>query len=305
MSHAPFVPAPAQVESLDVRTQDGWSLRVDVRESRPSPVGVAVLAHALMARRSEFERPAGDGLGSFLAERGWRVVSFDFRGHGDSAPSAREGGRFGYDVFVTDDLPAVCEFARSEVGRGLPLVVLGHSLGGHVALAAQGSGAIQADALATVAATMWLRELDPSYLRWWTKRATVEAMLALSRRVGYFPARAIRLGSDDESLALIEDIAKVVRSGAWTSASGRVDYLSSLSRVRVPVMQILSENDKFECDPESGARFAMRCGARPEIVRVARADDGGEPPTHMGLVTSGTIRGVWSQVEVWMRKAVA
>jgi predicted alpha/beta hydrolase len=305
MSRVPFVPAPRPVESLDVRTADGWSLRVDVRRSLAAPIGVAVLAHALMARRSEFDRPAGAGLGSFLAERGWRVVSFDFRGHGDSAPRVRDGGTFGYDAFVTGDLPAICEFARSEVGRGLPVVVVGHSLGGHVALAAQGTGTIYADAVATLAATMWLRQLDPSRLRWWTKRATVEAMLALARRVGYFPARAIRLGSDDEPRALIEDIAQVVRSEVWTSANGRIDYLSSLSQVRVPVMQILSENDKFECDAESGTRFAERCGARPKIVRVTRADDGGEPPTHMGLVTNGKVRGVWNQLERWLREAVA
>jgi predicted alpha/beta hydrolase len=305
MSRAPFVPAPGPVESLDVRTADGWSLRVDVREAHGAPIGVAVLAHALMARRSEFDRPAGAGLGPFLAERGWHVVSFDFRGHGDSAPRAREGGTFGYDAFVTGDLPAICEFARSEVARGLPVVVTGHSLGGHVALAAQGTGTIQADAVATVAATMWLRQLDPSHLRWWTKRATVEAMLTLARRVGYFPARAIRLGSDDEPRTLIEDIARVVRSEAWTSASGRVDYLSALSQVRVPVMQILSENDKFECDAESGTRFVERCGTRPNILRVTRTDDGGAPPTHMGLVTNGKVRGVWNELERWLREAAA
>jgi predicted alpha/beta hydrolase len=305
MSRLPFVPAKGPIESLDVRTSDGWSLRVDVRDSQGAPIGVAVLAHAMMARRSEFDRPVGAGLGSLLAERGWRVVSFDFRGHGDSSPGARDGGTFGYDALVTGDLPAICEFARSELGRGLPVVVVGHSLGGQVALAAQGTGSIRADAVATLAATMWLRQLDRSHLRWWTKRATAEAMLALARRVGYFPARAIRLGSDDEPRSLIEDIAQVVRSDAWASANGRIDYLSSLSQVRVPLMQILSENDRFECDAESGTRFAERCGTRPNILRVTRADDGGEPPTHMGLVTNGKVRGVWNQLETWLREAVA
>jgi predicted alpha/beta hydrolase len=290
-------------ESMDVRTTDGWSLRVDVHEREEAAIGVAVLGHALMARRTEFDRPAGAGLASFLIGRGWHVVAFDFRGHGDSGPVPREGGKFGYDAFVTSDLPAICEFARSEVGRGLPVVVVGHSLGGHTALAAQGSGAMQVDAIATLASTMWMRQLDLSHRRWWAKRATVETMLILARRVGYFPARALRLGSDDEPRALIEDIVGVVRSGTWTSADGSIDYLSSLSRVRIPVMQILSENDKLECDPESGARFVERCPNRT-IVRVARGDDDTEAPTHMGLVTSGRVRGVWAQLEAWMRKAV-
>jgi predicted alpha/beta hydrolase len=300
---AATVRATGPTESMDVRTTDGWSLRVDVHEQGESAIGVALLGHALMARRTEFDRPVGAGLASFLIDRGWHVVAFDFRGHGDSGPAPREGGTFGYDALVTRDLPAVCEFARSEVGRGLPVVVVGHSLGGHAALAAQGTRAMQVDAIATLASTMWMWQLDLSHRRWWAKRATVETMLVVARRVGYFPARALRLGSDDEPRALIEDITRVVRSGTWTSADGGVDYLSSLSQVRVPVMQILSENDRFECDPESGARFAERC-PNSTIVRIARGDDETGAPTHMGLVTSGRVRGVWSQVEAWMRKAV-
>jgi predicted alpha/beta hydrolase len=268
---AATVRATGPTESMDVRTTDGWSLRVDVHEQGESAIGVALLGHALMARRTEFDRPVGAGLASFLIDRGWHVVAFDFRGHGDSGPAPREGGTFGYDALVTRDLPAVCEFARSEVGRGLPVVVVGHSLGGHAALAAQGTRAMQVDAIATLASTMWMWQLDLSHRRWWAKRATVETMLVVARRVGYFPARALRLGSDDEPRALIEDITRVVRSGTWTSADGGVDYLSSLSQVRVPVMR---------GDDETGA------------------------PTHMGLVTSGRVRGVWSQVEAWMRKAV-
>jgi predicted alpha/beta hydrolase len=256
-----------------------------------------------MARRTEFNRPVGAGLGSFLAERGWHVAAFDFRGHGDSTPTPREGGTFGYDDLVAKDLPAICAFARSEIAHGLPLIVVGHSLGGHVALAAQGAGAIEVDAVAALGATMWLRHLDPSKVRWWAKRATVEAMLKLARRFGYFPTRALGLGSDDVSRGLVEDLARTVRTGAWTSADGRLDYWAALSRVHVPVLQILSEGDRFECDPESGARFAARCGDRSTVVRVARSDEGGPAPSHTGLVTSGAVRGVWTRVEAWMRTA--
>ncbi len=287
-----------------MRTADGWSLRVDVRAPERKAIGVAVLAHALMTRRTEFDRPANAGLGSFLAERGWRVLTFDFRGHGESRPTPREGGTFGYDALVTKDLPAVCELARAEGGDALPVVVVGHSLGGHVALAAQASGAIRADAVTTFAASLWLRHLDRSTFRWWTKRATAEAMVAIARRVGYFPARALRMGSDDEPRELLEDMNRVVRSGAWTSADGRVDYASSLAHIGVPVLQVLSDRDTFECDPESGARFVEPCGARAEILAVTQGDDGSEAPSHMGLLTGGKVRGVWTEVETWMRKAV-
>jgi predicted alpha/beta hydrolase len=295
--------ASAPTETLDVRTADGWSLRVDLRAPRGAPAGVAILAHALMARRTEFDRPSGRGFGSFLSERGWHVASFDFRGHGDSAPTPREGGTFGYDDLVAKDLPAVSEFARSEIAAGLPLVVVGHSLGGHAALAAQASGAIDVDAIVALGATMWLRRLDPSRVRWGAKRATVEGMLGLARRIGYFPARRLRLGSDDIPLTLLEDVARTARSGAWTSADGRVDYWAALPCVRVPVLQVLSEGDRFECDPASGTAFAAACGSRCTVVRVGQSDDGGPAPSHMGLVTSGALTSVRTRIEEWMRGA--
>ena len=122
-------------EAVDVRTSDGWSLRADVLEPKHAPVGVAVLSHAMMARRSSFERPRNGGLAAFFVERGWRTVLFDFRGHGDSGPSAKAGGSYRYDDLVAGDMPAIHAFARSRARRGRPVVLVGHSLGGHVGMA--------------------------------------------------------------------------------------------------------------------------------------------------------------------------
>ena len=289
-------------EAIDIRTSDGWSLRADVHEPGGTPVGVAVLAHAMMARRSEFERPRGAGAASMLVTRGWRVISFDFRGHGDSAPLAREGASYGYDDLVTRDLPAVHEYARSRLRPKKPVVLVGHSLGGHVGLAAQGTGLVSFDGVACVGANVWLRELEPLRARWMAKRAALAAIVAVSRRVGRFPARLFRLGSDDESRGYVEDFERFARTGAWTSADGRVDYLAALGGVRVPVLQLVSDGDRLECVPDCGARFVAHCAGRHEVVRVTRGDDGGPPPDHMGMVTSGRVASAWNRVEAWMRE---
>jgi predicted alpha/beta hydrolase len=291
-------------EAIDLRTSDGWSLRADVHEPPAEPVGTAVLAHAMMARRSSFDRPEGRGVAAHLIERGWRVVNFDFRGHGDSAPRVQDGASFGYDDLVRLDLPAVHEFARSRSKRRAPVVLVGHSLGGHVGLAAQGTGRTAFDAIVGVGANVWLRELEPSARRWLAKRGVMAGLLAVSRRVGRFPARRLRLGSDDEPRAYFEDFDRYTRTGRWTGADGE-DYLAALSRVRAPVLQVVSEGDRLECVPESGARFVARCGGPHEIVRITRSDDGGPPPDHMKMVTGGRIGSVWDRVEAWMRGCAA
>jgi predicted alpha/beta hydrolase len=296
----------APLESLDIRTADGWSLRTDVRHPLAAPVGVAVLAHAAMARRSEFQRASGASLASFLVDRGWIAIAFDFRGHGDSRPAPHEGGSYGYDDLVQRDIASVCGFAREQAPEGKPVVVVGHSLGGHVTVAAQGSGIIAVDGIAGIgAAPPFLRVHEPSVARWMAKRAAIASMVALARRVGRFPARALRLGSDDEATACCEDFDRYSRTDRWVSRDGRIDYMAALGEVRIPVLQVVSEADRFECVPVCGERFVAACRGPHEVMRVTRGGGGGPAPTHMGLVTSRGMESVWQGIEAWMRRVPA
>ncbi len=293
-----------RTETLDVRTSDGWSLRADVHDPAGSALGVVVLAHAAMARRSSFDRPRGAGLAQFFVDRAWRVVAFDFRGHGDSGTSGGQKASWSYDELVDFDVPAVFSYAQSGAEPGLPVVAVGHSMGGHVLLAAQGTGRTGFDAVVCAGANVWLRELESSGARWLVKRASLAALLAASRAVGRFPARALGAGSDDESLAFVEDFERFSRSG-WRSRDGREDYAAALAKVRSRTLQIVSEGDHLLCVPECGERFVARCGGGHTVERIAQSDDGGPAPTHMGIVTSGRVESVWRRVEGWMRMGKA
>jgi pimeloyl-ACP methyl ester carboxylesterase len=64
-----------------------------------------------------------------LARRGYRLVSYDARGHGESSP-APEGSGYGYEA-LSDDLRAVL----TERAPGARPVLVGHSMGCHTAVA--------------------------------------------------------------------------------------------------------------------------------------------------------------------------
>ena len=65
--------------------------------------------------------------------------------------------------------------ARSRTRRKQLVVLVGHSLGGHGGLAAQGTGLVSFDGVACVGANVWLRELEPLRARWMAKRAVLAA----------------------------------------------------------------------------------------------------------------------------------
>ncbi len=300
-------------EAIEVHTSDGQVLRALVREAKRGERarGTAVLAHAMFARKSEWDRESKRGRGGtlgeeapslarFLSDRGWRTIAFDFRGHGESGPGAASGARWTYEDLVARDLPAVVEGARAR-SRGRRVVVVGHSLGGHVAAAAQATGAIDVDAIGLIASNVWLRSLEPSFPRWIAKRAIGRAVEAVCARRGYFPARPLRLGSDDEAAAYMAALWRVVDRGFWGNEDGHVDYWEELRHVAVPLFALASDGDPLNAHPECTARFALRAKGKVTIDRIRASDDGSAAPGHMEIVTTGQARSAWDRLERWMR----
>jgi predicted alpha/beta hydrolase len=288
-------------ESVEIHTNDGHVLRATVRERARGvrPRGVAVLAHAMFARKNEWDR--GElGFSAFLAARGWRTIAFDFRGHGESGAGAAKGARWTYEDLALRDLPAVVEGARARA-RGRRVVVVGHSLGGHVAAAAQAMRAIDVDAIALVATNVWLASIEPSFPRMVAKRAIGRAMETICRQRGYFPARRLGLGSDDEAAAYMATLWRVVDRGRWGTEDGRLDYWEAMRHLAVPVFALASDGDPINAHPECAARFALRAKGRVTIDRIRASDDGGSAPGHMEIITTGAVRSAWGRLEAWMR----
>ncbi len=291
-------------ETVEVRAPDGHTLFADVHPPRGRrPRGIALLAHAMFARRTSFARPRGRSVADVFREAGYVTLTLDFRGHGDSGPGAESGASWSFDDLVRHDLPVVAECARAQLGD-LPLVVVGHSLGGNVALAAQGLGLLGADALVLVATNMWTRRDEPSLRMWAMKRAVVEALYGLARRKGYVPARALRIGSDDEPLRYFETLVRCVRRGRWTSEDGRHDYAELAANVRVPVATVSSDGDRLFCTPGCAERMAKNVRGERLSIRLTEADGGGRPPGHMGIVTSGAALSAYRSVVGWLDGAL-
>ncbi len=105
---------------------------------RPNGMGIVLLHGSSTAGRQLFLYPE---LCQALAARGYTLLNLDMRGYGDSEDPRRLDRIEDYD-FVGDAVRAV-RFARTLVARTRdgPWVLLGHSMGGGVALHAALAGA--------------------------------------------------------------------------------------------------------------------------------------------------------------------
>lgn len=290
---------PGEVISLS--TASGHSLAVEIREPRTAAAGTVVLLHSMMASRRIWNSPREQGVVSALNEAGLRTLALDFRGHGDSGPRASKGGKWSYDDLMREDVPALCQAARERWPKDR-LTVVGHSLGGHVSLASTSMSLIEPDALVVLATNIWLPSQEPNPLLYAKKAAMVRFCEVATRTRGFFPARALGFGSDDEASSLMRGWTGWWNRDRWTSDDLRVDYLSSLSRIRIPILSIASSGDRYLCTAAGGARFIKHAPAANTTFEVVRrSDDGSTAPDHMQLVTTRAAATVWPRVAAFCK----
>ncbi|PRP98078.1 Alpha/beta hydrolase family protein [Enhygromyxa salina] len=303
-----------------VAALDGWLLRVwdfspapirEGREGRDGPgieerrtVGVIVAGHAMMADSRTLCRPERATIVSVLVAAGFRVLVPDLRGHGESGPPASRGGDWNMDDLV-GDVGHYVDLARS-LEPELPVMLLGHSVFAHAALAWLGQNPDPSvRALVAMSCAIWNRRFEPLRWRWWLKRLLIWPTVLITELVGYMPARLLRLGSADEARSFWRQFHGFMRRDRWDSKDGKIDYFANLEHIRAPVLHVMSEGDRLYAPPTTCARLSAPINHR-ELLVLGRDDAPGDlarlRPDHMGMVTSAKSKLAWHWVAGWLRR---
>jgi len=289
---------------IHTTTDDGWTLRGERIEPAGDPVACAVLGHAMMVDRRTMDR-RGDGLATTLARRGIATLSFDLRGHGESGPTAREGGSWSYDSFVRLDLPAIVAEGRRH-HPNLPVVLVGHSLAGHAGMISAGLLPERApDAVVGLGANLWTRDLEPSRALRVLKGAALATWAAASIPRGYWDPVWVRMGTDAEPWPYVWQFLRCYLGNRLSSLDGRDDYEAALGRAELPVFAVSSTGDRLFARPAAVRRFLAHMRRARVVHRVVTEDDVRPPPDHMGLVVNEGCRPIWEEVAGWIVNEVA
>jgi lysophospholipase len=279
------LPADARI-TMDAAA-DGWALRRFARDGTGRG--------ALM-----FQGGRGDVFEKYLEalddwhRRGWAVTAFDWRGQGGSGRLCADRHVGHCDDFAPwiDDLVRIWR-AWTATHAG-PHVIVGHSMGGYLALRALLDGGIRADAAVLVAPMLGLR----SPVGAWIGGRVAAAM----RRAGD-PARPAwksheRPGRFTRQRLLTADDARYADEEWWMTAqpglrlgppswawldeafraTARLRADPKLATLTTPVLMLVAEDDRL-VDPRAAARVAARLpaatlirfgtGAAHELLREA------------------------------------
>jgi pimeloyl-ACP methyl ester carboxylesterase len=189
-----------------------------------------VFLHGWCCNRSAFAPQA-----EFFSRR-HRTLSLDLRGHGESAKPPVTPGAYGIDTLADDALAAARDAALSRP------VIVGHSLGGLVALACAARKGVRAAVLVNPPLLF-----DPA-VRAWARRSVVAIVedengawrKAFAERLMLPTDRAFRPDLEASVAATPAPIAAAV----WEAMAG-CDPEGALARARTPLLVVHSGGDEL------------------------------------------------------------
>ncbi|WP_269533155.1 alpha/beta fold hydrolase [Chitinimonas sp. BJYL2] len=247
--------------------------------------GVVVISGALGVRR-QFYSP----LATFLASKGWEVLTFDFRGIGESSfdhpardpARMRDWGRY--------DLDAALGLAAARADGWHRVRLLGHSAGGHLTGLASAFQSVPATLLIASGTCYWRRY---SWMHWPRMLAAWRLAVPLSLRVFGFAPAWLGVGA-----ALPAGVAQ-----DWRDWSLRPDYLfddpqldvSGYQRYRGSVRALTIEDDTAYAPVAQVAHLLSHFpGAQITCEHIAA-----KPMGHFGFFRTANAHH-WARVTDWL-----
>jgi len=204
-----------------------------------------VLIHGSMEDGRIFYSKSKKGLAPFLAQHGFDVFVADLHGRGQSSPKATRGAKNSQFDAITKELPAIYEFV-ANLKPNKPQHWMAHSWGGVLILAFIARlGKKKIDSLTFFGTKR--RISVRSFEKFWKVDVFWTALGEVATWIwGYFPAKKLKFGSDNESTTLYRQTRKWVYSKDWIDPEDGFDYQKALKSLALPpAFYLTGKNDKI------------------------------------------------------------
>lgn len=292
-----LAPSPVQESSLTLTASDGYPLAATRFEPSPDnrrPAGI-VIGSALGVPRYFYFKFA-----RFLAENGFPVLTFDYRGIHES----RVGNRMGSDMKMEDwgrqDIEAALK-RMLEDGETGKLLYVGHSCGGQLVGLARSSERIDAMVFVAAQSGYW-KHWDRPYR--WGLWAVWQLLPALATVFDYLPTRLLGISSVDLPAGVARQWATWGKTPCYLFDPSHRIETDRYRRFRVPLLSFVIEDDPFYAPPASvEALLEEYPNADIERRHVAPSDYRQSRIGHFGFFRDKFKDTIWKEIVDWLRHA--
>jgi predicted alpha/beta hydrolase len=278
-----------------VTTPDGFDLAATAfGDSRTCRAGVLIVP--AMGVEQHFYA----AFAHWLAEQGFFVVSFDYRGMGHSRPSQYRRSLRGFeaDVFTwaQRDCAAMVHFVAARIGAK-PLLWVGHSLGGQILGLVPNRERVAAMMTVATGSGYWLENSPKlrSYV-WWLWY--VAAPLSL-RLFGYFPGRKLRKIGDLPAGVMAQWRRWCLNRDYLVGAEGD-DVQRRFREVKTPILSLSFTDDEYMSLRNTESLHGFYASAPREMKRIDPRAIGEPRVGHFGFFRRRSADKLWPQAAAWL-----
>lgn len=246
----------------------------------------------LIASAMGVKRRYYDAFARFIADRGMNVLTFDYRGIGDSRPRSLRGFEGSMLDWGKLDVAAAIDFIRREEPGSL--AYLGHSAGGQIAGLAPNVDRVDRFVFTSSQSGYWRLWPGASKLG---LGALWLAMPLISRVVGYFPSKLLGLGSEELPRNVATEWARFGRHREYLFAYADP---APYARITAPIHAFSFRDDRYAPRAAVEALLAKYSGARVTHKHIEQRGLG-----HFDLFRKGRADALWEEIAECLRRRQA
>jgi predicted alpha/beta hydrolase len=244
------------------------------------------------------------GFAAYLARRGSVVLTYDYRGTGDSRPKAVSGDKqpkslVGFKASMSDwaalDVTAAVSWMRERY-QARPLVYVGHSFGGQALGLIPNNSEVSRALLVASQAAAWRLMASPERYRVYAAMNYV--LLPLTRIVGYAPGWA-GLGMDLPK-GVFEQWTNWVSSPRYLFDDAALTAVSNFPNFKGALRALCISDDPWATRPAVELLCSGFTAAKPEIISITPADAGVAKIGHLGFFRPEHRDTLWRGAAEWL-----
>jgi predicted alpha/beta hydrolase len=244
------------------------------------------------------------GFAGYLAGRGCAVLTYDYRGTGDSRQKSLVGynqvkSLIGFKASMSDwaalDVTAAVAWMRERY-KHLPLTYVGHSFGGQALGLLANNAEVSRALLIAAQAGYWKLMASPERYRVYAMLNFVGA--PLTRLFGYAPGWG-GLGADLPK-GVFEQWVRWVMSERYLFSDTGLGALRNFPNYQGAMRALCFSDDPWATRPAVELLCSGFTAAKPEILTVTPADAGASKIGHLGFFRSEHRDALWRGAAEWL-----
>jgi predicted alpha/beta hydrolase len=281
-----IAPSPVQVPAADGRLLAGDLFT----PAGPARAAVVIGTAMGVPRRIYF------ALARFFAEGGLSVLTFDYRGVGGSRHGPLRGFQTSIEEWAEQDLNGALRWAAGQ-HPGLPVLLLGHSLGGQILGLTPARDLVRAALFVASQSGYWGHWTGLSRLRmfllWYALMPGLNALL------GYLPMRRFT-GGEDLPSGVVRQWARWGRHPRYILGSEVAQRDEGHARFDRPILSYALSDDSYA--PVRAVEALLELyGSAPRELRVLSPRQAGVPRIgHFGWLKPPLKDALWEPARRWL-----